>query len=131
MKLETAWEAGRLGSSGGPSRLLFGRMYEDAGIERAAFEGKSRVFCIASAGSTAFMAGFFNDTPSPFAAVAGLGDAEDAPRTDHLTASSASGANLGVRPRFLSAALASLASVQFGHTNFLVAALGGFFQRYL
>ena len=53
MKSETAWQAGRLGSSRGPHRLLFGRMYEDAEIERAAFQGKGRVFCIASAGGTA------------------------------------------------------------------------------
>jgi S-adenosylmethionine:diacylglycerol 3-amino-3-carboxypropyl transferase len=50
---ETAWRAGRLNSATGPERLLFGRMYEDAEIERAAFQGKPRVFCIASAGSTA------------------------------------------------------------------------------
>jgi S-adenosylmethionine:diacylglycerol 3-amino-3-carboxypropyl transferase len=50
---ETAWEAGRLDGLRGPSRLLFGRMYEDVGIERAAFEGKRRVFRIASAGDTA------------------------------------------------------------------------------
>ena len=53
MSTDTAWTAGRLGASGGPHRLLFGRMYEDAEIERAAFEGRGRVFCIASAGSTA------------------------------------------------------------------------------
>jgi len=53
VKPETAWQAGRLGSSSGPPRLLFGRMYEDAQIERAAFQGKGRVFCIASAGATA------------------------------------------------------------------------------
>ncbi|MGA2250673.1 hypothetical protein [Terracidiphilus sp.] len=53
MTMETAWEAGTLGSPKGPQRLLFGQMHEDAEIERAAFEGKSRVFCIASAGSTA------------------------------------------------------------------------------
>lgn len=53
MKPETAWQAGRLGSSRGPHRLLFGQMYEDAEIERAAFQGKGRVFCIASAGDTA------------------------------------------------------------------------------
>jgi len=50
---ETAWQAGRLGSSSGPGRLLFGRMYEDVQIEKAAFQGKGRVFCIASAGATA------------------------------------------------------------------------------
>ncbi|MGA8145128.1 MAG: hypothetical protein WB987_14680 [Candidatus Acidiferrales bacterium] len=53
MKSETSWQAGRLDSSSGPRRLLFGRMYEDAEIERAAFQGKGRVFCIASAGCTA------------------------------------------------------------------------------
>lgn len=53
MKPETAWQSGRLHSTRGPHRLLFGRMYEDAEIERAAFEGKRRVFCIASAGDTA------------------------------------------------------------------------------
>ena len=53
MKPETAWREGRLSSSSGPPRLLFGRMYEDAEIERAAFQGKGRVFCIASAGATA------------------------------------------------------------------------------
>jgi S-adenosylmethionine:diacylglycerol 3-amino-3-carboxypropyl transferase len=53
VKPETAWQAGRLDSSSGPHRLLFGGMYEDAEIERAAFQGKGRVFCIASAGSTA------------------------------------------------------------------------------
>jgi SAM-dependent methyltransferase len=50
---ETAWQAGRLHSPTGPQRLLFGRMYEDEEIERAAFQGKRRVFCIASAGTTA------------------------------------------------------------------------------
>jgi S-adenosylmethionine:diacylglycerol 3-amino-3-carboxypropyl transferase len=53
VKPETAWHAGRLGSSSGPQRLLFGRMYEDAEIERAVFQGRERVFCIASAGDTA------------------------------------------------------------------------------
>lgn len=53
MKAETVWQAGRLGSSKGPGRLLFGRMYEDAEMERAAFQNRERVFCIASAGVTA------------------------------------------------------------------------------
>lgn len=53
MKPETAWRAGRLHSSRGPQRLLFGSMYEDVAIERIAFQGKTRVFCIASAGETA------------------------------------------------------------------------------
>jgi S-adenosylmethionine:diacylglycerol 3-amino-3-carboxypropyl transferase len=53
MKPETAWQSGRLHSRSGPHRLLFGRMYEDVEIERAAFQGKRRVFCIASAGDTA------------------------------------------------------------------------------
>jgi S-adenosylmethionine:diacylglycerol 3-amino-3-carboxypropyl transferase len=50
---ETAWQAGRLGASLGPQRLLFGQMYEDVEIELKAFRGKKRVFCIASAGTTA------------------------------------------------------------------------------
>jgi len=49
----TAWEAGRLGSRRGPQRLLFGRMHEDVEIERGAFRGRGRIFCIASAGDTA------------------------------------------------------------------------------
>ncbi|MGB2652712.1 MAG: hypothetical protein WAN62_02945, partial [Candidatus Acidiferrum sp.] len=53
MTPETAWSAGRLNPSKGPQRLLFGRMYEDVEIERSAFEGKGRIFCIASAGTTA------------------------------------------------------------------------------
>ena len=53
VRLETPWQAGRFGSMQGPQQLLFGRMHEDAEIERTAFRGKSRVFCIASAGCTA------------------------------------------------------------------------------
>ena len=49
----TAWEAGRLDAGRGPPRVLFGRMYEDSAIERAAFKPGGRVFCIASAGCTA------------------------------------------------------------------------------
>jgi hypothetical protein len=54
LRPETPWQAGRLGRSSGPHRLLFGEMHEDAEIERTAFRGNGRVFCIASAGSTAF-----------------------------------------------------------------------------
>lgn len=50
---ESPWRAGRLGRTRGGHRLLFGRMYEDAEIERRAFRDKGRVFCIASAGCTA------------------------------------------------------------------------------
>jgi S-adenosylmethionine:diacylglycerol 3-amino-3-carboxypropyl transferase len=53
VNLETPWHSGRLGPTSGPQRLLFGRMYEDVEIERAAFRGRDRVFCIASAGCTA------------------------------------------------------------------------------
>jgi S-adenosylmethionine:diacylglycerol 3-amino-3-carboxypropyl transferase len=53
MALGTAWEAGRLDAGRGPPRVLFGRMYEDPAIERAAFAPGGRVFCIASAGCTA------------------------------------------------------------------------------
>jgi S-adenosylmethionine:diacylglycerol 3-amino-3-carboxypropyl transferase len=49
----TAWHTGRFDSRVGPKRILFGRMYEDAEIERAAFPPGGRVFCIASAGCTA------------------------------------------------------------------------------
>jgi hypothetical protein len=49
----TAWERVRLDARRGPSRVLFGRMYEDASIEREAFPPGGRVFCIASAGCTA------------------------------------------------------------------------------
>jgi len=50
---ETVWEHGRFDARGGPGKVLFGRMYEDATIELAAFRPGGRVFCIASAGCTA------------------------------------------------------------------------------
>ena len=53
MNAHTAWRAGRFDARDGPSRVLFGRMYEDVAIERAAFRAGGRVFCIASAGCTA------------------------------------------------------------------------------
>ncbi|MEO8133830.1 MAG: DUF3419 family protein [Betaproteobacteria bacterium] len=53
MALGTAWEAGRLDAGRGPPRVLFGRMYEDPEVERAAFRPGGRIFCIASAGCTA------------------------------------------------------------------------------
>jgi S-adenosylmethionine:diacylglycerol 3-amino-3-carboxypropyl transferase len=49
----TAWERGRFDERGGPSKLLFGRMHEDASIELRAFRPGGRIFCIASAGCTA------------------------------------------------------------------------------
>ena len=49
----TPWESGRFDTRGGPKKLLFGRMYEDAAIELEAFVPGARVFCIASAGCTA------------------------------------------------------------------------------
>ncbi|HTY50275.1 MAG TPA: hypothetical protein VMB48_11345 [Steroidobacteraceae bacterium] len=48
----TAWEHGRFDARVGTGRVLFGRMYEDAAIERAAFPPGGRVMCIASAGCT-------------------------------------------------------------------------------
>jgi S-adenosylmethionine:diacylglycerol 3-amino-3-carboxypropyl transferase len=51
---ETAWQGGRVDGRPGPPELLFGRMYEDSALERTAFAPGSRVFCIASAGCTAF-----------------------------------------------------------------------------
>ena len=50
----TAWRQGRLDGRRGPRQLLFGRMYEDAAIESAAFVAGGRIFCVASAGCTAF-----------------------------------------------------------------------------
>ena len=50
---QTVWERGRFDARGGPSKVLFGRMYEDASIECSAFRPGGRVFCIASAGCTA------------------------------------------------------------------------------
>jgi len=50
---ETTWGRGRFDARRGPSAVLFGRMYEDAEIERGAFPPGGRVFCIASAGCTA------------------------------------------------------------------------------
>ena len=61
MALGTAWEAGRLDAGRGPPRVLFGRMYEDPAIERAAFSPGGRVFCIASAGCTAMHLSPYHD----------------------------------------------------------------------
>lgn len=47
----TPWRHGPLRAR--QRRLIFGRMYEDSGIELRAFKPQSRVFCIASAGCTA------------------------------------------------------------------------------
>src|SRR5579872_1134577 len=55
LRPETAWYYGRLSWCSPRHRLLFGRMYEDGRIEQAAFRGKGRVFCIASAGDTALL----------------------------------------------------------------------------
>lgn len=49
----TPWAQGRLDERGGPARVLFGRMYEDTGIEESLFPPGARVFCIASAGCMA------------------------------------------------------------------------------
>ena len=49
----TVWEHGRFDARGGPGKVLFGRMYEDASIEVSAFRPGGRVLCIASAGCTA------------------------------------------------------------------------------
>ena len=47
------WTSGRLDGRSDNPQLLFGQMYEDAGIEMNVFAGKRRIFCIASAGCTA------------------------------------------------------------------------------
>lgn len=62
MTLGTAWEAGRLDTKRGQPRVLFGRMYEDSEIERAAFAPGGRVFCIASAGCTAMQLALRHDS---------------------------------------------------------------------
>ena len=41
---QTVWEHGRFDARGGPSKVLFGRMYEDASIEQDAFRSGGRVF---------------------------------------------------------------------------------------
>jgi S-adenosylmethionine:diacylglycerol 3-amino-3-carboxypropyl transferase len=53
MNASTPWEAGRFDRRAGPRKVLFGQMYEDTAIERAAFRPGARVFCIASAGDMA------------------------------------------------------------------------------
>ncbi len=53
ISLGTAWESGNLQGNAGANRLIFGQMHEDAAVERGAFAGLGRVFCIASAGDTA------------------------------------------------------------------------------
>ena len=57
----TAWRNGHFGTRSGPSRLLFGQMYEDASIELAAFPSGGRIFCIASAGCTAIRLSAYHD----------------------------------------------------------------------
>ncbi len=49
----TPWARGRFDAGGGPRMLLFGRMYEDHAVERAAFAPGGQAFCIASAGDMA------------------------------------------------------------------------------
>jgi hypothetical protein len=50
--VKTAWNTGRLAGSG-PPRLIFGRMYEDPGVEVRSLP-RGRVLVIASAGDVAF-----------------------------------------------------------------------------
>jgi len=61
MSAATPWEAGRFDTRRGPRKVLFGQMYEDVGIERAAFARGARVFCIASAGDTAMALSLAHD----------------------------------------------------------------------
>jgi len=49
----TVWKDGRLDARRGRRKLLFGCMHEDVEIERSVFPRGGRIFCIASAGSTA------------------------------------------------------------------------------
>ena len=63
---ETAWERGRFDARRRPSKVLFGRMYEDASIELNAFRPGGRIFCIASGGCTAMkLAPHFLTKPAP------------------------------------------------------------------
>ena len=50
----TPWSRGRIDRRADAAQLLFGEMHEDPEIELAAFPSGARVFCIASAGCTAF-----------------------------------------------------------------------------
>jgi S-adenosylmethionine:diacylglycerol 3-amino-3-carboxypropyl transferase len=49
----TPWQHGRFDAGSGPSKILFGRMYEDPAIELGVFPRGGRIFSIASAGCTA------------------------------------------------------------------------------
>lgn len=53
-RLASPWRRGRLDRRAEPAELLFGRMYEDRAIEVEALPPEGRVFCVASAGCTAF-----------------------------------------------------------------------------
>jgi len=61
MTTSTPWEAGRFDARRGSRKVLFGQMYEDVGIEHAAFAPGARVFCIASAGDTAMALSIAHD----------------------------------------------------------------------
>ena len=61
MSTSTPWEAGRFDRRAGPRKVLFGQMYEDVGVEHAAFAPGARVFCIASAGDTAMALSMAHD----------------------------------------------------------------------
>lgn len=50
---ETVWVGGRFDARAADRQVLFGRMYEDTGVELATFRPGGRVLCIASAGCTA------------------------------------------------------------------------------
>jgi S-adenosylmethionine:diacylglycerol 3-amino-3-carboxypropyl transferase len=58
---DTVWKSGRFDARRGPGKVLFGRMYEDAAIEQAAFRPGGRVVCIASAGCTAMALAPFHE----------------------------------------------------------------------
>jgi hypothetical protein len=59
MTPQTAWSAGRMdprllpGKGRRSPRVVFGRMHEDASVELRLFDGRKRIFAIASAGDTA------------------------------------------------------------------------------
>lgn len=51
-RLKVAWDSGDAKNAGSAYRLIYGQMQEDAEVERRAFSGLGRVFCIASGGNT-------------------------------------------------------------------------------
>src|ERR1035437_22266 len=71
---------------------------------------------------------FFDDAPRALTLRAGLRDAEDAARTDDLSASTADGAGFGAGTGFRAGAVAGAATFGFGDGDFLFATVSGFLE---